>query len=647
MSQKIPALLGDSQAQSPFILSQAYSPGGSINLYIDKLGQIRTIDGYTRQNAAAFTTDTGGSAAFVRSLYQFRKIAAGATTRQVLMLLDDGVNEAELHYSTDLGVTKTLITDFGAGSVGTILDFAMFGDQLIITNGVITPRIWDGAALTVAGGTQLAAPTLAASGSGPLDGAYKYRVIPILANKQRKIASVASASFQISRGAIALAWTADADGTVVGYEIWRTSGTGLDYYFLAYSDGRLVVAYVDNLPDIDLLGREALAVVASHGDAPPVGAYFCVAHKGRMWYLRTDTYPRRLWHSDPGNAASVYLDRSYSELTDAASLGDVIVGGAGDFDGMIVIFLENSIWTISGTGEVVGQRLDWRKRRANAAKTGSVSGRTVVRVPAGSVYLNQEGEPVPVDRNVLAYMTPQKDIRIFDGTNDRIISYAKTDTLARLNLTHARKSFAYDDLEHQMFVWVFPADNDTEPSLSVAWNYAFGTFHEWTGTNFGHVTPAESSSARILLAGDARVATGALLYRLWNGTDQDGADIIATFLSKPLYPPIEENGLPEYSYEKRLANLFLLFAKDATPTSLTVGILSHDAADADAPIISRVINGTSRVKVPGRYPAANARAGKYFTGPGWRIKLTSTADTGPWTLRAIDQMYQVLPGATR
>ena len=116
LSHLISALLGDAQGQSPFLLAHAYSSGGSINLYINKFGQIRPIDGYTRQNSTAYTTDTGGSAALVRGLYQYRRIAAGTITRQLLFILDDAVNEWELHYSTDLGVTRTFITDFGAGS---------------------------------------------------------------------------------------------------------------------------------------------------------------------------------------------------------------------------------------------------------------------------------------------------------------------------------------------------------------------------------------------------------------------------------------------------------------------------------------------------------------------------------------------------
>lgn len=646
---RISALLGDSQSQSPFLLAAAYSPGGSLNLYIDKLGRIRTVDGWTRQNATPYTTDTGASAAMLRALYQYKRIAAGVTTRQLLFVLDDQVNEWELWKSSDLGATGTLIADLGAGSVGAIPDFGLFGDELYITNGVMTPRLWDGTSLSVAGATQLAAPTLVDAGPGNLNGSFKYRIVPILANKVRKPGSVASAALQAQNRRITPTWVADADGNVLGYEVWRTTGSGLDFYLVAYVDGRLVVTYPnDTLPDADLITREALGVVASHGDAPPVGAYFAVPHKGRMIWGRTDTYPRRWWISDPGDADSVYVDRNYVECTDAYSLGDVATGGTGEYEGMAVLWCENSVWVLSGTGRIVGDELDWRKRRTNA-RSGTFTSRAVVRVPAGAVYTDQDGKQITVERNMLGYLTPQKDIRLFDSANDTVISFPKADTLARLNKQYGRKSYAYDDQDHSMFVWVFPIDNSTEPNYAVAWNYRYGTWHEWDGANWGHVTQGESSTGVFsMLAGEARTATGGLIYKLWNGDNRDGASITGTLMTKPLYLPVVEDGPPDFDHEKRLDHLNLLFTKDASPTTISASILAHDAADSDTPEITRsALSGSSRVRVPCRQAAADDNPGRFFFGVGCRLKITSTATSGPWVLEAMELNYVPLPGTTR
>lgn len=649
LSQLIPALLGDAQSQSPLLLSTAYSPGGSSNLWINKLGQILPISGYLRQNPAAFTTDGGGSDAVIRALYQYRKIAAGNTTRQVLFVLDDGVNEWELHYSTDLGVAKNLIMDFGAASVGRIPDFATFGDELFFVNGVITARMWNGLVLTDVGAAQLAAPALTAGGAGNKNGSYKVRVVSLKSDGSRKPASVMSLALQVDDKQVNVAWGADADVTVVGYEVWSTTGSGLDFYRETYVDGRLTVAATLDLADWDLITREVLAVVGSHGDPPPVGAYFCVPHKGRMWWLRTDTYPRRVWWSDPGDPDSVYTERSYTECTDAESIGDQLAGGTGDFEGMIVLWMERNIWVISGTGLIQGPSIDWRKRRSNAS-TGTVSVRAVVRVPKGAKYADQEGVLQTINGNVLAFLTPKKDIRIFNGKDDTIISFSKSDTLQRLNTASARKAYAYADDAHGMLCWVFPSDHATEPDLTVAWNYLYGTMHEWPGTPFGHVLSAESDTeTNILLAGDARViAPRALIYRLWNGDTQDGAAITATLMTKPLFPPVLEGGPPDMGYKKALHRLNLLFAKDASPSLLTVSVLPFHAGDSDVPeIIRPSLSATSRLSIPTRQRAGDARPGHYFYGQGWRLKISSTATTGPWTLQGIEQLYRVLTGRTR
>jgi hypothetical protein len=648
VATQLSALMGDAQSHNPLLLASAYSSSGSVGVYMDKMGRIRTVDGWTRR-AAAKTTDTGASAAIFRSLYMYRKIAAGVTTRQMLSVLDDGVNEVELYRSTDMGTTQTLIEDFGAASVGSIMNWAMFGDELYMANGVITPRYWDGTSLVNVGATQLVAPTLADGGAGPLNGSgFKYRLVPILANKQRKVGSVPSASLDVQNRRITVNWTADADVSVVGYELYRTSGSGLDFYLVIYIDGRTTVTYTDSLPDADLILKPALSVIAAHGDAPPI-THYCVAHKGRMWWGRTSTNPRRWYWSDPGDADSVYQDRNYLELTVAGgdSTGDVTVGGTGEFNQSLILWCENSVWRVSGTGQVIGSAVDWRVVCSNA-RTGTVSIRAVAKIPDGASFVDAKGDPQRTSGNTLAFLSPQKDIRLFNGNDDTIISFPKADTLLRMNTAHQSKAYAYRDDLHGMFVWVFPIDASTECNYSVAWNYNFGTWHEWAGTNHAHVIVAEDSTEKnVLIAAESRIATGGLLYRLWSGDSQDGGTIEATLMTKPLYPAVEQDGGPDYLQEKRLEAVVLMFTKDAAPTTITVGLLAHDAADSDTPTISRPSTGTSRVRVPARKISTDNNPGQYFHGVGFRLKVSSNASSGPWILQGVTVTSQTLPGQVR
>lgn len=666
----IGAFTGEGEGENRWSLPASYSAQGSQNLYIDKLGRIRLIDGFSR--LAQYRTNTFNALGAIRGMYQYNRITSGsggsvpgALTPQILFTLDD-TSTIELWYSTDLGFTGTFIANFGA--LGTkIPDFTTFGDQCFITiGGTIAPRMWDGTTLTTAGSTQLAAPTSAVTAIvGLLNGIYTYRLVPIKGYvgsvPQRKVGSVPSTPLAVQNLTVLLGWTADADVAVTGYELYRTSGSGLDLYLVAYIDGRLTVAYTDVLPDRELLTHTAMALVAAVGDPPPVGTYFCVPHKGRVFWLATDTFPRRGWWSDPGVPASVYTDRSFTDFTDGESLGDRCVGGTGEFQGMLVVWLQKSIWTISGTGQVINGVTDWRKKRTSAT-IGAVHHRATARVPNGAIFTDQKGDKQSVQSDVLAYLTPAGDIRLFDGISDTIISFPVKDTLSPLVLGAPQEgAFCYVDEQHGMIVWCIFTGLTSPPVMSIAWNYWFGTWHIWPGTPFLSAVArseiATTGSNNIVLAGGALGVAGATsgIYRLWSGSHtQNGATITGTLLTKPIFPPLEQaigfTGSPDMTAEKRLEAMLLLFTKDTTPETLTVSLYPYDAAepgDATPATITRTIAGGSRVRVPAQHPAADANAGQFFFGPGWRLALTSAGAVGPWTLESMQFVYLPLPGKTR
>ena len=212
--QEFVAFLGDDQSQSPILLPRAYSSGGSVNLWIDKMGRIRQRLGHSKQNAVGVTTVGGSSAALV-GLWGYRKTAGGALSRKLIGVFDDGADEWEIRVSDNEGVSWTLLENLGAGPVGHAPVFAQFGDLLYITNGVTTARVYDGNALAVAGATQLAAPVIADAGAGPLNGQYQWRIVPATTTG-RKPGSVASANTSLQNRRATIAWTADTDVTVVG-----------------------------------------------------------------------------------------------------------------------------------------------------------------------------------------------------------------------------------------------------------------------------------------------------------------------------------------------------------------------------------------------------------------------------------------------
>lgn len=630
------AFLGDQEATSTLLLSDAYSPGGSQNLWVDKLGRIRLIDGFAKQTASPVTTDTGGSAARWRELFPYRRTAAGVITRQVIGVLDDGVNEWEIHYSTDSGATWTFIADLGATSVGFIPDFAQFGDTLLITNGVVAVRAWDGTTLTTAGSTQLAAPAVADGGSGALTGTFQWRIVPRKTDGTRKPGSAASAVTQFAAKQANLTWVADPDTMVGGYEVYRTTSSGAIFLYVNYVNGRTTVTYTDNSLDETISEQR---ILQEHGDAPPTGSYFVEIHKQRAWYGRTDTDPRRWYYSDPGDPDSVYTDNAFLDMTDADSMGDVSVGATGNYQGMLVIWLERSVWTISGTGQIIGTIIDWTRAKSNA-QVGATWHRTVVRIPAGARYTDADGSTRTTPTDTLAYLTPLKDIRIFDGDNAEVVSAPKSDTLATLNYAQRTKAFARVDTARSHAMWFIPTGSSTEPDTAVVWNYDLGTWHEWTPLNFASVVELETSTAaQLLLAGEARTATGGYIYQMWSGNTFDGTAISGKLMTRPLLLPIE--GLLDFTRIKRVRYFDLLFEPDATPTTVTVEILSYNAGDDDAATISDTVSGTGRVR------AQLQTGGRQFHGHGCRLRVSTEVTTGPWILSGGALGYQILPGTKR
>lgn len=671
------ALLGDQEGIESILLADIFSSGGSRNLYLDKFGRAQQILGYLQQNAVPVTTSTGAAATRVRGIYHYSNTAAGTTTRQEIGIFDDAAAHWEFRTSVDLGMTWAFINDLGAGSINRIPDFAQSGSLMFLCNGVVAPRQWDGANLTTAGGSQLAAPTFTSTGAGALAGHYGWRILPMVGDV-RKLSSVQSIDYSLTAGTGAghVDWVADPDPTVTGYEVYRTTGSGMLFYLESYVDGNATVTLnVGGATDTDalIIGNR---VLQEFGDPPPVGAYFCEMHQQRMHYLRTDTWPRRGYFSDPGLPYSVYTGLHFVDYTDADAMSDVCTGATGDYQNMLVVWLERSVWTLSGTGDVIGNVRDYRRRRSDA-QTGSVSHRTVARIPAGSKYTDSEGSTHTTTQTMLAYWTPLNDIRLFDGANDTIISWPKQTTCGNANYAQRSKFWCLHDRARQEVTWVFANGADTECSAAVTWNYRHGTWdtRDWP---FCHGTEIESSSsASILLAGEKDLTIGGLVYRLWNGYTANGNAINSQWMSKVLYGQGGYNdaegmyGKPLLSFRKRWRYVDLLISVSGGQATFTVEwIVGDDVSTDDAAAV-----GSRTVQIPNsvletaegsvietsdgsvlqaqttpvllRSRLISAATQKYVTSRGLRLRVRVSTTQAQWGLAAADTAYQLLPGLKR
>lgn len=660
-TQLFDAFLGTQEGIHSVILPDIFSSGGSQNVFIDKFARVSQIEGYTKQNQTAFTTDTGGSAAMVRGLIPYRATAGGSTSRKLLLILDDQTNEWEIHVSSDNGATKTFLYDAGSGSVGQIPDAAQFADNLYITNGKIAPRVYDGTTIAASGLTQ--SPTITASEaatSGTLKGNYRYKLVSLIAG-ERQAGSAASTSVLLADKQMSLSWTADSNVSVDGYEIYRTTGTGTTYYYLTSIDGRTTVAYTDNISDLTLLENR---ILEEHGDAPPT-AYFCEPHKQRMWWLRTDTYPTRGYWSDPGEPESVY-DFNFLDFSDSETVGDVITGALGNYEGLLVVFTEKALWTVSGTGAIIGDITDWTKTRTNA-QIGSVSHRSAVRIPAGSKYADQTGQLQTTSVSSIAYFTPLGDIRVFDGDNDLIVSHPMRDVLATFNYAQRAKVWALHDSENNQIAWFIPTGASGEPDTAIVWNYRFGVWYPWTPLPFGHGVELDTSAdAALMLVGEADTTKGAHVYTFLSGNSFDGDNIDAKWMTKTLYG-INDQNQPAFSNTKRWRWLDLLFkvteattltiewfVGNATNTagavhSITVTPEAEALITADGSMILTADASDIRIALESAQEKAllHTGSGDYLHDEGIRIRVGTNTTTAPWALEAMQLAYQILPGLKR
>ncbi len=655
------AFLGTQEGIHSIILPDLFSSGGSKNVWMDTFAQVRRILGYERANATGVTTNGGASATLTRALYPYRKTTGGVFTRQVIGAFDDTVNEFELHHSTDDGATWTFGVDLGAGSVGSIPCFMQFGDELYVTNGIVAPRMWNGTAWSVAGSTQLAAPTSVSAGTGRLTGNYIWKLVPVRDTGTRKIASVGSTVLSLESESATLGWAADADTSVAGYEIYRTSGTGKVFYYVDYVDGRTTIAYADNTEDAAILENRTME---EHGDAPPTGAYLCVAHKQRAWYWRTDALPRDGYYSDPGDPDSVWSENRVT-LSSAQTQGDVVIAAEGDFEGMQVVFLSLSVFTISGDGRIINDVPNFSRTRTNA-QAGAISARCVARVPAGAKYTDQEGQKQVTATVMLAYMTPLLDIRLFDGDNDIIISNPVKATLADLDFATRHKVHTLHDTLRKEITWFFPTGGGGEPDLAVVWNYRWGVWYprEWALACAMQMDSA--SQAYVHLGGSASVTDGGLVYSLWDTNMFDGEPFHAQWMTKTIYGQ-DDQGRPVLSFEKRWRWLDLLFAI-TNAAAVEVAWLEGNAPDlADAndsiivrPTASQLLSADGSVILtfdgsPILVSASSAQVkvplktdGRYVHDLGVRLRIGDAAENeGDWALQAYVLAYQILPGLAR
>ena len=673
--QIVTAFLGENQGSNSILMPEVYSTGGSQNTYHDKFGRVRKISGRSRYEPAA---QADGQVMAVGQLYT--SLTMTGTPVLAWVFGDDAGSFFSLKTMLGVGTPATSVT-WADPSVSNITidrcgpDFAQWSSTLYMASswlGVKAITAGPGAVLVSSiSPTQSPTPTATESISGNLNGTYQYKLVSIHGTTgARKLASAASSVLTTTDKSVTVSWTADADTNQGGYEIYRTTGTGKLFYFIAYVDGRATTSYTDNNLDAVIFQNR---VMEEHGDAPPTVA-FVEGHKGRMWWGSTATNPDRVYWSDAGLPESVFA-QNYVTCSDTEIQNDILTGMQGGFEDALIISTERALWRLSGTGAIIGNIADWTLRRTNA-RTGWVSNKTVVKVPVGAKYLDQQGEMQTLSRPSLAYISSLSDIRLFDGDGDIVISNPVKDTLQRLTYGARSRCHGVHDPVRSQFIWWIPTNTSTaqnlwftvSPDTAVVWNYYWGTWSVWTDQKIGASRLISSdTSAGEIWVGSGAAGVSPRVFSLFTSDGNDGAPIEAIWTTKPIYGS-DEQGVPMVSTRKRWRWVDLIFKEVDPDVTFVVEWLDGNSGDTAAPIASTTINPLSSTLVTSDASSVTTASGSVVTtsptrlqakirleGPdgdylhseGIRLRIREKSANGNWALESATFAFQALPGQKR
>lgn len=645
------SFLGTEEGLNHILVPEVYSPSDSINVWADKFGRIKKILGSANLNATAIVTNAASHNTAIVNLVAYIPEGSSYTSQKIIAQVVSQTNgQNELWLSSDNGATWTfLATGPAAGNVP--YDFAQYRGDLLIARPGQAVQVYDGSSVATAGETQSPTITSSASASGTnLKGTYQWKLLSMIGTT-RKRGSVASTALSLDGEQGSLTWTADADTNVTGYELYRTTGTGGIYYFVTAIDGRTTAAYTDNTADRVILANRALQ---EYGDAPPSGVYYAEIHKERAWYARTSSAPNRIWYSDPGRPESVGT-LSYVDVNDAEEQISTIQGLTGGYEGRLIVWTAEGIFAVSGTGAVINGVPDLYVRKTSAAQ-GTLSGRTVVRVPAGALYRDPAGKAESTDKVTLAYMSPLGDFRIFDGERDWVVS-------GSIDSINYQSSFtdcfhALHDEDNGLVIWFYWEAGTTFAGTVkvVVWNYGVGTWHHWTEPQVASALTIQTSSTPTYHIGGCNTASGKVRVLFSGNVDPAGAGFTGRWASNTLYGKLGEATegievpLPAPHLVKRWRWVeAIMEANDAGDVMIKVYPANGIADGTQAALIEKSIIATSSTQYSGRAKIQLKDAtGRFPHQRGLRIVVEDNASTlTPWALEGLVVAYSPLAGTKR
>jgi len=682
--QQISSFLGTDENIGDMNLPEVFSSGGSKNVWMDKFGRVRRLDGWESHTGIEQVL---GPAVFTNTqVWDLIPFQFGYTDQLVGRFISSV--DQWIGYSNDYGYTWNFLTFLSGAGPDRRLGWAIVNQTLyLIHPEVLGTMIWDGTTLTKSSSMSTESPTITASatGIGNLNGSYKWKLVSHKTDGTRKLSGTENTQLPITAQQASLSWTADSDVNVDGYELYRTTGTGSLYYFVTFIAGRTTAAYTDNNLDSAVFPNRALE---EHSVTTLSGISLLTIHKQRMWYAYTGAFANTkatVYVSDPNRPLSVSTISFDFNSSDVLESG--LTGSVGDFENAILYFTEKSIYRISGTGEIQGDIVNWTQERTKAT-LGAVGPKSIVKIPAGAKYRDASGQTRTTAQATVAYVSPLGDVRLWDGSSDEIISHPLKGVLSDwAGSTGWNSRFlvpAHNNIERQEVLWILPLtssnsvpgelDSSTTPSLGIVWNYRWGVWYVWDNMPFNTVVAMKTTSdANRLIGGMGNVdpdggrPTCAWLHQ---GNLFGTSAINSAWMTKPLYGAKEEEDRVQEATPNlkrwRWADILVEVLSQGEMPDLEwfPGAMPNDtvapySVQVSFPIDNlTTVDGAYVLTTDGDYIAAGlspaqgkikliAADGRHVHSEAIRLKVSSDHVNAPWIVSAINLAYQVMPGLRR
>lgn len=304
------------------------------------------------------------------------------------------------------------VTDLGGEMEITDTDYASFatiGGDTYIAFGDGATSVYDGEKRWPVG---ISRPTerptgvaIPAPGGAGLDGTYRLHLTYIFTTSDGRVIESDGSSRNLTPVVAAanegIRWTwagpTDTSERISGYRLYRTRDHTIDdpeYSFLVQIDDITTTTYDDFIPDIELGEFEP---PRGQRQTPPENVRLLAFYGNSLWYAGTAENPHRLWYSNTRAWEGVAPDNFIDLPTSSTSR---VTGMVAHF-GILVVFLEDEIWHVTGTGpSTFSARLILKGIGCVSPASLVVLGGAVAFVSRTGVYAWDGGEPIHLSKQV-------------------------------------------------------------------------------------------------------------------------------------------------------------------------------------------------------------------------------------------------------